>query len=56
MGETRGMGRRQFAVLALAISLVLAASAAAQTPESEKAFVDARIAELQAEIDDARAE
>ncbi len=56
MGETRGMGRRQFAVLALAISLVLAASAAAQTPESEKAFVDARIAALQAEIADAKAE
>jgi murein DD-endopeptidase MepM/ murein hydrolase activator NlpD len=56
MGETRGMGRRLFAVLALAISLVLAASAAAQTPESEKAAVDARIAALQAEIADAKAE
>ncbi|HJR95055.1 MAG TPA: peptidoglycan DD-metalloendopeptidase family protein [Gaiellaceae bacterium] len=50
------MGRRLFAVLALAISLVLAASAAAQAPESEKAAVDARIAELQAEIADAKAE
>jgi murein DD-endopeptidase MepM/ murein hydrolase activator NlpD len=56
MGETRGMGRRLFAVLALAISLVLAASAAAQTSESEKAAVDARIAALQAEIADAKAE
>ena len=56
MGETRVMGRRLFAVLALAISLVLAASAAAQAPESEKAAVDARIAELQAEIADAKAE
>jgi murein DD-endopeptidase MepM/ murein hydrolase activator NlpD len=56
MGETRGMGRRLFAVLALAISLVLAASAAAQTTESEKAAVDARIAALQAEIADAKAE
>ena len=34
----------------------LAASAAAQTPESEKASVDARIAALQAEIADAKAE
>ena len=50
------MGRRLLAVLALAISLVLAASAAAQTPESEKAAVDARIAALQADIADAKAE
>jgi murein DD-endopeptidase MepM/ murein hydrolase activator NlpD len=56
MGETSDMGRRLLAVLALAISLVLAASAAAQTPESEKAAVDARIAALQAEIADAKAE
>jgi murein DD-endopeptidase MepM/ murein hydrolase activator NlpD len=56
MGETSDMGRRLFAVLALAISLVLAAAAAAQTPESEKAAVDARIAALQAEIADAKAE
>jgi murein DD-endopeptidase MepM/ murein hydrolase activator NlpD len=56
MSETRDMGRRLFAVLALAISLVLAASAAAQAPESEKAAVDARIAALQAEIADAKAE
>ena len=56
MGETRGMGRRLFAVLGLAISLVLAASASAQTPESEKAAVDARIAALQAEIADAKAQ
>ncbi|MCE3287587.1 MAG: Peptidase [Gaiellaceae bacterium] len=56
MRETRRMGRRLLAVLALAISLVLAASAAAQTPESEKAAVDARIAALQAEIAEAKAE
>ena len=48
MGETEGMPRRALAVVGLA--LVLAASASAQTPESEKAAVDARIASLQAEI------
>jgi murein DD-endopeptidase MepM/ murein hydrolase activator NlpD len=48
MRETDGMRRRAFAVIGLA--LVLAASASAQTPESEKAAVDARIASLQAEI------
>jgi murein DD-endopeptidase MepM/ murein hydrolase activator NlpD len=50
MGETSGMGRRSIAVCGLLAALVVAASASAQTPESEKAAVDARIAELQAEI------
>jgi murein DD-endopeptidase MepM/ murein hydrolase activator NlpD len=54
MGETKGMGRRTVAVVGLA--LVLAASASAQTPESEKASVDARIAALQAEIAEAKAQ
>ena len=54
MGETRTMGRRSLAVVCLA--LVLAASASAQTPESEKAAVDARIAALQAEIAEAKAQ
>lgn len=48
MGETNGMTRRTVGVVALA--LVMVASAGAQTPESEKAAVDARIAALQAEI------
>lgn len=48
------MGRRTLSVLVLA--LVLVTSASAQTPESEKAAVDARIASLQAEIADAKAE
>ena len=56
MGEPNGMGRRALAVFALAIALVLAASASAQTPESEKAEVDARIAALQAEIAEAKAD
>lgn len=43
--------RRRFAVvLGLALTLVFAASAAGHDPESEKAQVDQRIAELQAEI------
>jgi len=42
------MGRRVIAVVGLA--LALAAAASAQTPESDKAAVDARIAALQAEI------
>ena len=54
MGETNRMGRRSLAVVGLA--LVLAASASAQTPESEKAAVDARIGALQAEIAAAKAE
>jgi murein DD-endopeptidase MepM/ murein hydrolase activator NlpD len=48
MRETSVMARRSVAVVGLA--LVLVASASAQTPESEKSAVDARIAELQAEI------
>ena len=54
MGETNRMGRRSLAGVGLA--LVLAASASAQTPESEKAAVDARIGALQAEIAAAKAE
>jgi murein DD-endopeptidase MepM/ murein hydrolase activator NlpD len=56
MRERRNMGRRLLAVFALAIALGLAASATAQTPESEKAAVDARIAALQAEISEAKAQ
>lgn len=44
------MGRRVPIVGALALVLSLAAPAAAQSPEEEKAAVDARIAALQAEI------
>ncbi|HEY5872128.1 MAG TPA: hypothetical protein VIT46_02730, partial [Gaiellaceae bacterium] len=50
MSETRGMGRRAIAVVGLGLALVVAASASAQTPEGEKAAVDARIAALQSEI------
>jgi murein DD-endopeptidase MepM/ murein hydrolase activator NlpD len=53
MGETERMPRRFFAVIGLA--LVLSTAASAQTPESEKAAVDARIAALQAEIAEAKA-
>ncbi len=42
--------RRLPPVLALTLALVFAASAAGQDPEAEKAQVDQRIAELQAEI------
>jgi murein DD-endopeptidase MepM/ murein hydrolase activator NlpD len=48
------MARRT--LVALALGLVLAATASAQTPESEKAAVDARIASLQAEIAAAKAQ
>jgi murein DD-endopeptidase MepM/ murein hydrolase activator NlpD len=48
------MGRRVIAVVGFA--LALAASASAQTPESDKAAVDARIATLQAEIASSKAE
>ena len=44
------MGRRAIAVVGLGLALVVAASASAQTPEGEKAAVDARIAALQSEI------
>jgi murein DD-endopeptidase MepM/ murein hydrolase activator NlpD len=50
MGETERMSRRSLAVIGVVLALVLAAAASAQTPESEKAAVDARIADLQAEI------
>jgi murein DD-endopeptidase MepM/ murein hydrolase activator NlpD len=55
MGETSGMGRRSIAVCGVLVALTVAAAASAQTPESEKAAVDARIAELQAEIASAKA-
>ena len=55
MSETNVMGRRAIAVGALALALVVAASAAAQTPESDKAAVDARIGALQAEIAQSKA-
>ena len=44
------MRRRFPVVLGLALALVFAASASGQDPESEKAQVDQRIAELQSEI------
>jgi murein DD-endopeptidase MepM/ murein hydrolase activator NlpD len=50
MREHRGMARRASAVVGLALAFALATAASAQTPESEKATVDARIAALQAEI------
>ena len=50
------MGRRVIAVVGLALTLALAASASAQTPESDKAAVDARIASLQAEIASSKAQ
>jgi murein DD-endopeptidase MepM/ murein hydrolase activator NlpD len=50
MDETKGMGRRWIAVFGLAVGLAVAASASAQTPETEKELVDARIAALQADI------
>jgi murein DD-endopeptidase MepM/ murein hydrolase activator NlpD len=49
------MGRRSIAVCGLALALALSTSASAQTPESEKAEVDARIAALQSEIAAAKA-
>jgi murein DD-endopeptidase MepM/ murein hydrolase activator NlpD len=55
MRENRSMGRRSLASVALVLGLVLSAAASAQTPESEKAAVDARIAALQAEIAEANA-
>ncbi len=52
------MGRRSLSTLALVLALAvgLVAAASAQTPESEKAEVDARIAALQAEIAEAKAQ
>ena len=48
--ETTGMRRRSLVPLALAMALVVAAPAAGDDIGGEKAAVDARIAELQAEI------
>ncbi|CAN5140434.1 M23 family metallopeptidase [soil metagenome] len=48
------MGRRFLLVSALAFALVVVAPAASQDAEDEKARVDQRIAELQAEIDAAK--
>jgi murein DD-endopeptidase MepM/ murein hydrolase activator NlpD len=57
MRENSAMGRRSLASIALVLGFVLtAAAASAQTPESEKAAVDARIAALQAEIADSKAQ
>ena len=50
------MGRRAIAVVGLGLALALAASASAQTPEGEKAAVDARIAALQSEIAESKAQ
>jgi murein DD-endopeptidase MepM/ murein hydrolase activator NlpD len=50
------MGRRAIAVVGLGLALVVAASASAQTPEGEKAAVDARIAALQSEIAESKAQ
>ncbi len=50
------MRRRIPVVLGLALALVFAASASGQDPEAEKAQVDQRIAELQAEIAAAKEE
>jgi len=51
------MGRRSpfFVALALGVAVAIATGASAQTPESDKAAVDARIASLQAEIAEAKA-
>jgi murein DD-endopeptidase MepM/ murein hydrolase activator NlpD len=47
--------RRRFSVVAcLVLALAFAATAAGQDPSSEKARIDARIASLQAEIDEAK--
>ena len=50
MGEPSEMGRRSLLVVGLALALVLAAPAAADDIDDQKAAVDARIAALQAEI------
>jgi len=49
------MGRRSLTLLVLGLALAVAAPAAGQDVEDEKAAVDARIATLQAEIDSAKA-
>jgi len=50
MGEPSEMGRRSLLVVGLGLALVLAAPAAADDIDDQKAAVDARIAALQAEI------
>jgi len=50
VGEPSEMGRRSLLVVGLALALVLAAPAAADDIDDQKAAVDARIAALQAEI------
>jgi murein DD-endopeptidase MepM/ murein hydrolase activator NlpD len=50
------MGRRTLAGLALVLALGVTTAASAQTPESEKDAIDARIAALQAEIAASKAE
>ena len=54
--ETRRMGRRSLALAGLALALVAAGPAAADDPADEKAAVDARIAALQAEIAESKAQ
>ena len=56
MGENSVMGRRSLSSVALVLiaAVIVATGASAQTPESEKAAVDARIAALQAEIAEAK--
>jgi murein DD-endopeptidase MepM/ murein hydrolase activator NlpD len=49
------MGRRFLALVGVALALACAGPASADTPESDKAAVDARIAALQAEIADSKA-
>jgi murein DD-endopeptidase MepM/ murein hydrolase activator NlpD len=56
MSETRRMGRRSLALVGLAVALIAVAPASADDPADEKAAVDARIAALQAQIDQANAE
>ena len=56
MGETRRMGRRLLALLGLVLALVVVAPAAADDPSDDKAAVDARIAALQADIAQSKAQ
>jgi murein DD-endopeptidase MepM/ murein hydrolase activator NlpD len=56
MGEHRTMGRRSLALLGLVLSLVAVAPASADGPADEKAAVDARIAALQSDIAESKAQ